>query len=147
MSDDQELSVEQNNDIVSLSSIDEDNSRSYEDIDKHFSKNDETNNEDDETNNEDEKLQYNKTYDLTEALPLECYEENDYDINENDEHSSTPQSSDEDHDQHDELLEKDKNEGAYRRSNLRPSRSNAGNGVEKVNMTFKGKHYPSVTKK
>ena len=45
------------------------------------------------------------------------------------------------------ILEKDKNEGAYRRSNLRPSRSNAGNGVEKVNMTFKGKYYPSVTKK
>ena len=75
MSDDQELSVEQNNDIVSLSSIDEDNSRSYEDIDKDFSKNDETNNEDDVTNNEDEKWQYNKTYDLTEALPLEHYEE------------------------------------------------------------------------
>ena len=51
------------------------------------SEDDETNNEDDETNNEDDKLQYNKTYDLTEALPLEHYEENDSDINENNEHS------------------------------------------------------------
>ena len=101
MSDDQELSVEQNNDIVSLSSIDEDNSRSYEDIDKDFSKNDETNNEDDETNNEDEKLQYNKTYDLTEALLLEHYEETDSDTNGNNEHSSTHQSLDEDSDQQD----------------------------------------------
>ena len=64
---------------------------------------------------------------------MEHYEENDSDINENNEH--------------DELLEKNKNEVAYRRSNLRSSRSNAGNGVEKWNMTFKGKHYPSVTKK
>ena len=98
------------------------------------------------TNNE-EKLQYNKTYDLTEALPLEHYEENDSDINENDKHSSTHQSVDEDRDLQDESLDKDKNEGAYRRSNLRPSRSNVGKGVEKLNMTFKGKHYPSVTKK
>ena len=33
LSDDQESSIEQNNDIVSLSSIDEDNSSSYEDTD------------------------------------------------------------------------------------------------------------------
>ena len=143
LSDDQESSVEQNNDIIALSSIDEDNSSKNtekdDDIDEDLSKIDETNN--------GEKLHYNKTYDLTEALPLEHYEENDSDINENDEHSSTHQSLDEDRDQQDELLEKDKNEGAYRRSNLRPSRSNAGNGVEKLNMTFKGKHYPSITKK
>ena len=101
----------------------------------------------DEINNEDEKLRYNKTYDLNEALPLEHYEENDSEINENDEHSSTRQSLDEDRDQQNELLEKNKNEGAYRRSNLRPSRSNTGKGVERLKMKFKGKHYPSVTKK
>ena len=146
LSDDQQSSIEQNNDIISLSSIDEDNSSSYEDIDEDdvidgdISKND-------ETNNEDKKLQYDKMYDLTEALPLEHYEENNSEINENDEHSPTRQSLDDDRDQQDELLEKDKNEGAYRRSNLRPSRYNAGKGVEKLNMTFKGKHYPSVTKK
>ena len=78
---------------------------------------------------------------------MEHYEENDSDINENGEHSSTHQSLDENHDQKNESIEKDKNEGAYRRSNLRPSRSNAGKGVEILNMTFKGKHYPSVTKK
>ena len=43
----------------------------------------------DDTNNEDDKLQYNKTYDLTEALPLEHYEENYSEINVDDEHSST----------------------------------------------------------
>ena len=88
LSDYQESSIEKNNDIISLSSIDENNSSSYEDKDEYFSKKDETNNEDDETNNKDdeinnevEKFQYNKTYNLTEALPLEHYEENDYDIN------------------------------------------------------------------
>ena len=133
MSDDQESSIDQNNDNISLSSIDEDTSVIYEDIDEDFSK--------------DEEIQDNKAYDLTEAIPLEHYEENDSGINENDEHSSIHQSLDEDHDQQDESIEKDKDEGAYRRSNLRPSRSNAGKGVEKLNMTFKGKHYPSITKK
>ena len=144
LSNDQESSIEQNDDIISLSMIDEDNSSKHidedGDIDEDLSNND-------ETNNENEQLQYNMTYDLTEDLPLEHYEENDSDINENDEHSSTYQLLDKDRDQQDELLEKDKNEGAYRRSNLRPSRYNAGKGVEKLNMTFKGKHYPSVTKK
>ena len=78
---------------------------------------------------------------------MEHYEENDYENNENDEHISIHQTLDEDSDQIDESLEKDKNEGAYHRSNLRPSRYNAGKGVEKLNMTFKGKHYPSITKK
>ena len=119
LSDDQESSVEQNNDIISLSSIDEDTSIIYEDIDEDISK-------DIEINNEDEEIQDNKTYDLTEALPLGYYEENDSDIDENYEHSSIHHSLDEDRDQQDESLEKDKNEGAYRRSNLRPSRSNAG---------------------
>ena len=77
---------------------------------------------------------------------MEYYEDNDSDINENDEHSYTHQSLDEIHDQQDESLEKYKNEGAYRRSNLRPSRSNAGKGVEKFNMTFKGKQCPSITR-
>ena len=44
-------------------------------------------------------------------------------------HSSTHQSLDEVHNQQDELLEKDENEGAYRRSDLRPSRYNSSNGV------------------
>ena len=92
-------------------------------------------------------MQDNKTYDLTEALPSEHYEENDSNINKNDEHSSTHQSLDENHDQQNESIEKDKNEGTYRRSNVGPSRSNAGKGVENLNMIFKGKHYPSVTKK
>ena len=138
LSDGKESSIDQNNDIISLSSIDEDTLVIYEDIGEDISK-------DTEINNEDEEIQDNKTYDLTEALPLEHYEENDSGINENDEHSSIHQSLDEDRDQQDESLEKDKNEGAYRRSNLRPSRSNAGKGVEKLNMTFKGKHYPSIT--
>ena len=56
----------------------------------------------DETNNE-EKLQYNKTYDLTEALPLEHYEEDDSDINGNNKHSSTHQSLDEDRDQQEKI--------------------------------------------
>ena len=73
MSDDQESSIDQNNDNISLSSIDEDNSVIYEDIDVYFSKD----------------------------VPLEHYEENDYDVNENDEHSSTHQSLDEDYDQQD----------------------------------------------
>ena len=38
LSDDQESSVEQNNDIISLSSIDEDTSIIYEDIDENISK-------------------------------------------------------------------------------------------------------------
>ena len=76
---------------------------------------------------------------------MEHYEENDSDIDENNEHSSTHQSLGEDRDQQEELLEKFENEGAHRRSNLRPSRSNAGNGIGK--MTFKGENYPSVTKK
>ena len=143
LSNDQESSIEQNDDIISLSMIDEDNSSKNidedDDIDEDLSNNNETNNE--------EKLQYNKTYDLTEALPLEQYEENDSDINGNNEHSLTHQSLDEDLDRQDELLEKDKDEGAYRRSNLRPSRSNVGKGLEKLNMTYKGKHYSSVTKK
>ena len=89
LSDDQESSVEQNNNIVSLSSIDEDNSSKNidedDDIDEDLSNND-------EINNEDEKLQYNKTYDVTEALPLEHYEKNDFEINEKDEQSSTHRS-------------------------------------------------------
>ena len=78
---------------------------------------------------------------------MEHYEENYSDANENDEYNSIHQSLDEYRDQQDESLEKDKNEGAYHRSNLRPSRSNAGKGVEKLNMTFKGKHYPCITRK
>ena len=62
---------------------------------------------------------------------MEHYEENNSEINENDVHSSTHQSLDENRDQQNKLLEKDMNEGVYRRSNLRPSRSNASNGVEK----------------
>ena len=69
---------------------------------------------------------------------MEHYEEHDSDINENDEHSYTHQSLDENHDQQNESIGKDKNEGAYRRSNLRSSRYNAGKGVEKLKMTFKG---------
>ena len=61
------------------------------------------------TNNEEEEMQDNNTYDLTEALPLEHYEENNSEINENDEHSPTRQSLDDNRDQQDELLEKDKN--------------------------------------
>ena len=133
MSNNQESSFDQNNDNITLSSIDEDTSVIYENIDEDFSKN--------------EEIQDNKTYDLTEALPLEHYEENDYENNENDEHSYIHQSLDEDCGQQDAPLEKDKNEGAYHRSNLRPSRSNAGKGVEKLNMTFKGKHYPYITRK
>ena len=78
---------------------------------------------------------------------MEYYKENYSDINESNEHSSTHQLLDEGRDQQDEVLEKGKNEGAYRISNLRLSRANASNGVEKLNMTFKGKHYPSITKK
>ena len=63
---------------------------------------------------------------------------NDYNNNENDEHSSIHQSLNEDRDQQDTLLEKYKNEGAYRRSNLRSNRFIAGKGVEKLKMTFKG---------
>ena len=70
MSNDQGSSIDQNNDNNLLSSI--------EDISKGT-----------EINNEDEELQNNKTYYLTEALPLEHYEESDSDVNENDEHSST----------------------------------------------------------
>ena len=148
-SNDQGSSIDQNNDNISLSSIDEDNSIIYEDIDEDIS-------EDTEIKNEDEEMQNNKTYHLNEALPLEHYEENDYNVNENDEHSSTYQSLDEEYDQQDELLEKystienkvwcngssfiDKNEGVYRISN-------ASKGVETLNMTFKGKHYPSITRK
>ena len=55
--------------------------------------------------NQNEKLQYNKTYDLTEALPLEYYKENYSDINESNEHSSTHQLLDEGRDQQDEVLE------------------------------------------
>ena len=98
-SNDQGSSIDQNNDNISLSSIDEDNSIIYEDIDEDIS-------EDTEIKNEDEEMQNNKTYHLNEALPLEHYEENDYNVNENDEHSSTYQSLDEDYDQQDELLEK-----------------------------------------
>ena len=104
LSDDQESSFDQNNDNITLSSIDEDTSVIYEDIDEDISK-------DTEINDEDEEIQDNKTYDLTEALPLEYY-------NENDEHSSIHQTLDEDSDQLDESLEKIKNEGAYHRSNL-----------------------------
>ena len=78
---------------------------------------------------------------------MEYYKENYSDINESNEHSSTHQLLDEGRDQQDEVLKKGKNEGAYRISNLRLSRANASNSVEKLNMTFKGKHYPSVTKK
>ena len=112
LSNDQESSIDQNIDNISLSSIDEDTSIIYEDIDEDISK-------DTEINNEDEELQDNKTYDLTEALPLKHYEESDSDVNENDEYSFTRQSLDESCDQQDESIEKDKNEGAYRRSKLR----------------------------
>ena len=105
MSDDQESSFDQNNDNITLSSIDEDTLVIYEDIEEDISK-------DTEIKNEDEELQDNKTYDLTEALPLEHYEENDSENNENDEHSFIHQPLDEDSDQLDESLEKDKNEGA-----------------------------------
>ena len=60
--------IDQNNDNISLSSIDEDTSIIYEDIDEDIPK-------DTEINKEDEELQDNRTYDLTEYLPLECYEE------------------------------------------------------------------------
>ena len=78
---------------------------------------------------------------------MEHYVENDFEINGNDEHGYIHQPLDEDRDQLDESLEKDKNEGAYRRSNLRPSRYNTDKGAEKLNMTFKGGNYPSITKK
>ena len=94
MSDDQESIIDQNNDNISLSSIDEDTSVIYEDIDEDISKNT-------ELNNEDEELQDNKTYDLTEALPLEHYEENDSEKNENNEHISIHQSLDKDRDHQD----------------------------------------------
>ena len=55
-------------DNMSLSSIDEDTSIIYEDIDEDIL-------EDTEINNEDEELQDNKMYHLTEALPLDHYEE------------------------------------------------------------------------
>ena len=100
MSDDQGSSIDQNNDNISLSSIDEDTSIINEDMDEDILK-------DNEINNEDEELQYNKTYDLTEDLLLEHYEEMDSNINEINELSSTHQSLDEDFDQQDELLEKD----------------------------------------
>ena len=74
MSDDQESSIDQNNDNISLSIIDEDTLVVYEDID--------------EKNSKDEEVQDDKTYDLTEAIPLEHYEENYSDANENNEHSS-----------------------------------------------------------
>ena len=82
MSNDQGSSIDQNNDNNLLSSIDENTSIIYEDIVEDISKGT-------EINNEDKELQNNKTYDLTEALPLEHYEESDSDVNENDEHSST----------------------------------------------------------
>ena len=68
MSNDQGSSIDQNNDNISLSSIDEDTSIIYEDIDEDIPK-------DTEINKEDEELQDNRTYDLTEYPPLECYEE------------------------------------------------------------------------
>ena len=82
---DQGSSIDQNNDIISLSSIDEDTSIIYEDIDKDISK-------DTEINKEDEELQDNKTYALTEALKLENHDESDYDVNGNNKHSSIHQS-------------------------------------------------------
>ena len=97
-SNDQGSSFDQNNDNISLPSIDEDTSIIYGDIDEDIS-------EDIEINNEDEELQDNKTYDLTEALPLEHYEESDSDVNENDEYSFIRQSLDEGCDQQDELVE------------------------------------------
>ena len=81
LSDDQKSSIDQNNDNTSLLSIDEDTSVIYEDINEDSSK--------------DEEIQDNKTYDLTEAIPLEHYEENDSDANENNEHNSIHQSLDE----------------------------------------------------
>ena len=77
--------IDQNNDNISLSSIDEDTSIIYEDIDKDISK-------DTEINKEDEELQDNKTYALTEALKLENHDESDYDANGNNKHSSIHQS-------------------------------------------------------
>ena len=64
LSYDQGSSIDQNNDNISLSSINEDTSIIYEDIDEDIS-------EDTEINNEDEELKYNKMCDLTEVLPLE----------------------------------------------------------------------------
>ena len=75
MSNDQGLSIDQNNDNISLSTIDEDTSIIYKDMDENISKYT-------EINNEVEKLQDNKTYDLTEALLLEHYEESASDFNE-----------------------------------------------------------------
>ena len=85
MSGDQGSSIDQNNDNISLSSIDEDTSIIYEDIDKDISK-------DTEINKGDEELQDNKTYALTEALKLENHDESDYDVNGNNKYSSTYQS-------------------------------------------------------
>ena len=53
MSNDQGLSIDQNNDNISLSTIDEDTSIIYKDMDEDISKYT-------EINNEDEKLQDNK---------------------------------------------------------------------------------------
>ena len=64
LSYDQGSSIDQNNDNISLSSINEDTSIIYEDIDEDIS-------EDTKINNEDEELKYNKMCDLTEVLPLE----------------------------------------------------------------------------
>ena len=64
LSYDQGSSIDQNNDNISLSSINEDTSIIYEDIDEDIS-------EDTQINNEDEELKYNKMCDLTEVLPLE----------------------------------------------------------------------------
>ena len=64
LSYDQGSSIDRNNDNISLSSINEDTSIIYEDIDEDIS-------EDTKINNEDEELKYNKMCDLTEVLPLE----------------------------------------------------------------------------
>ena len=100
LSNDQGSSIDQNNDSILLSSINEDTLIIHEDIDDNISK-------DTKINNEDEKVQDDTTYDLTEALQLKHYEESYSDVNENDEHSSTRQSLDKDFDQQDEFLEKD----------------------------------------
>ena len=61
--------IDQNNNDISLSSIDEETSVIYEDIEEDISDPSTNFSEKDiEINNEGEEVQYNKTYDLTEDL-------------------------------------------------------------------------------
>ena len=156
--------IDQNNNDISLSSIDEETSVIYEDIEEDISDPSTNFSEKDiEINNEDEELQYNKTFDLTEDLSLNHYKESESSVDEYDDHSSTYQSLHEDCDQLGELLDEDssdeygiednepsfidKSEGASLKSNLRPRRVNVGKGVEKLKMSLDGKHYPSISRK